>query len=130
MPDTAVEPHLPADCGPCSSNEEHGSSPPVPAAVSTGLSREVSASGALASMRVNTSFAAALGLVAGVGAFLLTSRATGFDDPVGDGSVIAAMTAAAFLATRRVASRVVATQRIGRAQTALIVGAGDVGQLI
>jgi exopolysaccharide biosynthesis polyprenyl glycosylphosphotransferase len=130
MPDTAVEPRLPADCGPYSSNEEHGSRPPVPAAVSTGLSREVSASGALASMRAKTSFAAALGFVAGVGAFLLTSRATGFDDPVGDGSVIAAMTAAAFVATRRVSSRLVATQRIGRAQTALIVGAGDVGQLI
>jgi exopolysaccharide biosynthesis polyprenyl glycosylphosphotransferase len=130
MPDTAVEPRLPADCGHYSSNEQHGSPPPVPTAVSTGLSRDVSVSGALASMRAKTSFAAALGFVAGVGAFLLTSRATGFDDPVGDGSVIAAMTAAAFVATRRVASRVVATQRIGRAETALIVGAGDVGQLI
>ena len=51
-------------------------------------------------------------------------------DPEPNGLLVFSVSAVAFLATRRVATRALSRRHDGLAQSAVIVGAGDVGQLV
>ncbi len=71
----------------------------------------------------------ALLFVIGTEAFLLIALPDR-GDPARDGLVVFAVSAMAFVAAGRVAGRALARRCDGYAQTAVIVGAGDVGQLV
>ena len=74
---------------------------------------------------------AALGLLAGIGAgaFFLPAFATRTGDPE-PSLLVFSVSAVAFMATRRVAKRALWRRRDELTQRAVIVGAGDVGQLV
>jgi exopolysaccharide biosynthesis polyprenyl glycosylphosphotransferase len=76
--------------------------------------------------------APALGLLAviGAGAIFLRAFASRPGDPDPNGLLVLSVSAVAFLASRRVAKRALSRRRDEFSQSALIVGAGDVGQLI
>jgi exopolysaccharide biosynthesis polyprenyl glycosylphosphotransferase len=75
---------------------------------------------------------AGLGLLAviGAGAFFLPAFASRPGDPEPNGLLVFSVSAVAFLATRRVARRALSRRRDDFTQSAVIVGAGDVGQLV
>ena len=68
--------------------------------------------------------------VIGAGAFFLPAFASRPGDPGPNGVLVFSVSAVAFLATRRVARRALSRRRDGFTQRAVIVGAGDVGQLV
>jgi exopolysaccharide biosynthesis polyprenyl glycosylphosphotransferase len=68
--------------------------------------------------------------VIGAGAFLLPAFASRPGDAEPNGVLVFSVSAVAFLATRRVAKRALSRRRDECAQSAVIVGAGDVGQLV
>jgi exopolysaccharide biosynthesis polyprenyl glycosylphosphotransferase len=69
-------------------------------------------------------------ILIGTAVCLLVALATQSDDRSRDGLLIFAMGAVVLLTVARVAARAFARRHAGYAQTALIVGAGDVGQLV
>jgi exopolysaccharide biosynthesis polyprenyl glycosylphosphotransferase len=69
-------------------------------------------------------------VVIGTGALLLIALTSHADGPTRDGLVIFAACAVAFLTTGRLAVGALARRSGGYAHTAVIVGAGDVGQLV
>jgi len=75
---------------------------------------------------------ATLALLAGIGAgaFFLPAVASRPGAPEANGLLVFSVSAVAFLATRRVARRVLSRRRDELTQSAVIVGAGDVGQLV
>jgi exopolysaccharide biosynthesis polyprenyl glycosylphosphotransferase len=68
--------------------------------------------------------------VIGAGAFFLPAFASRPGDPEPNGLVVFAVSTVAFLVTRRVARRALLRRGDGFTQSAVIVGAGDVGQLV
>ena len=66
----------------------------------------------------------------GTAVCLLVALATHSDDRAREGLLIFAISAVALLTVGRVATRALARRSAGYAQSALIVGAGDVGQLL
>jgi exopolysaccharide biosynthesis polyprenyl glycosylphosphotransferase len=68
--------------------------------------------------------------VIGAGTFFLPRSAGRPGDPDPDGLLVLLVSALTFLATRRIAKLVLSRRRDELTQSALIVGAGDVGQLV
>ncbi|MDP9255102.1 MAG: sugar transferase [Actinomycetota bacterium] len=69
-------------------------------------------------------------VVIGTVAFWIVARVTRIDEPAPDQLVVFAASAIAFLTGGRVAARALARRCDGYAQSAVIVGAGEVGQLV
>ena len=75
---------------------------------------------------VSLKYLAAIGTVA----FLMFALATGFDQATREDLGVLSVSAIAFVAAGRITTRALAGGRDGHAQRAVIVGAGEVGQLV
>jgi exopolysaccharide biosynthesis polyprenyl glycosylphosphotransferase len=69
-------------------------------------------------------------VVIGTGTFLVLAFTTRVDVPARDGLVVFALSAVALVTAGRVATRAIAQRCDGYGQSAVIVGAGEVGQLV
>jgi len=132
MADLVAGPRRPKPRGRQTSHDPHRRPSPISSAVGVRLARRLLATGRFAVMYGEARLPAILGLLVAVmtAAFVMTTFTTGLDDPARDGPVVIVLSAVAFVTTRRAAGRALAGRLETFTQRAVIVGAGEVGQLV